>query len=130
LSTVKKVKKSVAGKLGQNKREETDAAGEFFRDSDLRPVSGDRCSGSCLGGFTMEAGLLSINKLLLSVIGQPRGSLTTTHSPIGNEFKISDTVLGLGINGKVVECVKRSTGEKFALKVPLVLISVSAEKIR
>lgn len=49
--------------------------------------------------------------------GQPRGNLLTSQTPITNEFKISDTVLGLGINGKVVECVKKSTGQKFALKV-------------
>jgi hypothetical protein len=74
---------------------------------------------NCLGVVpsTMEAGLLSINKLLLSVIGQPRGNLVTSQTPITNEFKISDTVLGLGINGKVVECVKKSSGQKFALKV-------------
>lgn len=28
-------------------------------------------------------------------------------------------VLGVGINGKVVECESRQTGEKFALKVPI-----------
>lgn len=33
------------------------------------------------------------------------------------DFKISDTVLGHGINGKVVECVSKSKGDKFALKV-------------
>jgi hypothetical protein len=65
----------------------------------------------------MEAGLLSISKLLMSVIGQPRGNLVTIHTPITQDFKISDTVLGLGINGKVVECQKKATGQKFALKV-------------
>jgi len=121
-SAVKKVKKVVsAAKLEPEKREETDAdvAGrhknEFFRDSDPGYYSSSHhksdCQTCCLGGvFTMEAGLISINKLLLSVIGQPRGNLATSHTPITQEFKISD-------NGKVVECVKKATGQKFALKV-------------
>ena len=123
-SAVKKVKKVVSGKLEQEKREETEQEApnrnEFFKDSDLVNLShksGTQCQNCCLGIFTMEAGLLSINKLLLSVIGQPRGNLLTSHAPITQEFKISDTVLGLGINGKVVECVKKATGQKFALKV-------------
>lgn len=37
--------------------------------------------------------------------------------PITDDYKISKNVLGVGINGKVVECTKRKTGEKFALKV-------------
>jgi mitogen-activated protein kinase-activated protein kinase 2 len=32
-------------------------------------------------------------------------------------YKISDTVLGLGINGKVLQCYSKATNEKFALKV-------------
>lgn len=119
-SAVKKVKKAVVGKLEPDKREETDSSGkhrnQFFRDSaDIH--STNTCANCCLGVFSMEAGLLSINKLLLSVIGQPRGNLLTQHTPITQDYKISDTVLGLGINGKVVECVKKSNGQKFALKV-------------
>jgi uncharacterized protein YcfJ len=37
--------------------------------------------------------------------------------PITDDFSISGTVLGLGINGKVVECFSKTTGDKFALKV-------------
>ncbi|XP_067947714.1 MAP kinase-activated protein kinase 2-like [Watersipora subatra] len=36
---------------------------------------------------------------------------------ITEDYIISKQVLGLGINGKVVECYKRDTGEKYALKV-------------
>ena len=128
LSTIKKVKKSVGGsKIEKEKKEETDGSSkdknEFFRDK--KDTNFNREDNStkhphclcCLGVPNMEAGLLSINKLLMSVIGQPRGNLLTSQTPITNEFKISDTVLGLGINGKVVECVKKSTGQKFALKV-------------
>jgi len=39
-----------------------------------------------------------------------------THS-ITNDYEISNTVLGLGINGKVVECTNKRTQQKFALKV-------------
>ena len=38
-------------------------------------------------------------------------------NPITDEYKITNSVLGLGINGKVVECFSRATGDKFALKV-------------
>lgn len=39
-----------------------------------------------------------------------------TH-PVTQDYRISRQVLGVGINGKVVECVHRKTGHKFALKV-------------
>ena len=116
LSTIKKVKKVVDQKIDPEKREETDDGNRFFRDSNFNREERHKCEKCCLT-FTMEAGLLSINKLLMSVIGQPRGNLVTIHTPITQDFKISDTVLGLGINGKVVECVKKATGQKFALKV-------------
>lgn len=38
-------------------------------------------------------------------------------SPITDDFEISNTVLGLGINGKVVQCSNRQTGHIYALKV-------------
>lgn len=49
-------------------------------------------------------------------IGTPRGSLIVKSNPITDDYKISSNVLGLGINGKVVECFD-STEEKCALKV-------------
>jgi hypothetical protein len=52
-----------------------------------------------------------------SFAGTPRGSLTVRTNPITEDYKISSTVLGLGINGKVVECF-HSNGDKCALKVP------------
>lgn len=39
-----------------------------------------------------------------------------TH-PVTQDYRISRNVLGVGINGKVVECENRITGEKYALKV-------------
>lgn len=36
---------------------------------------------------------------------------------ITEDFEISNTVLGLGINGKVVKCTSRQTGQTYALKV-------------
>ena len=41
--------------------------------------------------------------------------LKTNH--ITDDYNVTDKSLGLGINGKVVECYSRSTGQKFALKV-------------
>ena len=38
-------------------------------------------------------------------------------NPITDDYKLTNNVLGLGINGKVVECQSKSTGAKFALKV-------------
>lgn len=41
-------------------------------------------------------------------------------TPITNDYEISNHVLGLGINGKVVQCYDRKTREKYALKVSCV----------
>lgn len=39
--------------------------------------------------------------------------------PITNDYTISSRSLGVGVNGKVLECVNKRTGEKRALKVRL-----------
>lgn len=41
-----------------------------------------------------------------------------TH-PILNDYDITDKTLGLGINGKVVECYNKKSNQKYALKVCL-----------
>lgn len=46
---------------------------------------------------------------------------TKTH-PIVEDYTISSTVLGLGINGKVVECFSKKDARKYALKVMLLLL--------
>ncbi|XP_026473421.1 MAP kinase-activated protein kinase 2-like [Ctenocephalides felis] len=46
-----------------------------------------------------------------------RTSLYTKTTPITDDYSISDTVLGLGISGKVVQCFHKVTGVKRALKV-------------
>lgn len=38
-------------------------------------------------------------------------------TPITEDYEITTTVLGLGINGKVVECCDKKSRKKFALKV-------------
>jgi len=38
-------------------------------------------------------------------------------TPITDDYEISNTVLGLGISGKVVQCYSKKTREKHALKV-------------
>ena len=63
-----------------------------------------------------KEGLKNVNKLLMSLLGTPRGAMVVKNNPITDDYKISSNVLGLGINGKVVECFD-SNGEKFALKV-------------
>ena len=38
-------------------------------------------------------------------------------TPITDDYEITNTVLGLGINGKVVQCSNRRTDHKYALKI-------------
>lgn len=38
-------------------------------------------------------------------------------NPIREDYKIGTKVLGVGINGKVVECENRVTGKRFAIKI-------------
>ena len=37
--------------------------------------------------------------------------------PITNEYTITSRSLGVGVNGKVLECINKVTGERRALKV-------------
>jgi mitogen-activated protein kinase-activated protein kinase 2 len=46
-------------------------------------------------------------------------SFSPKSTPITDDYEISNNVLGLGINGKVVECIKKASGMKFALKVSI-----------
>lgn len=39
---------------------------------------------------------------------------------ITDDYRVTTQVLGLGINGKVLEILNRKTGDKFALKVSLI----------
>lgn len=43
--------------------------------------------------------------------------LETKKTPITDNYNLTQTVLGVGINGKVIECVEKKTGNKYALKV-------------
>jgi len=54
------------------------------------------------------------NSVLLMAPHPPPPIKTT---PIGDDYDISGVTLGVGINGKVVECTRKATGGKFALKV-------------
>jgi len=65
---------------------------------------------------TTEQGLKNVTNLLMSLVGSPRGSLAVKTGQITDDYRISSTVLGLGINGKVVECFSND-GAKCALKV-------------
>ncbi|XP_074603261.1 MAP kinase-activated protein kinase 2 [Brevipalpus obovatus] len=46
-----------------------------------------------------------------------KGPLVFKKIPLVQEYDLSDKVLGLGINGKVLECTNKETGKKYALKV-------------
>lgn len=43
--------------------------------------------------------------------------LEIKRNAVTDDYKISTQVLGLGINGKVLECFNKKTGQKCALKV-------------
>ena len=43
--------------------------------------------------------------------------LEIKRNAVTDDYKISSQVLGLGINGKVLQCFNQKTGEKCALKV-------------
>ncbi|MEQ2221546.1 hypothetical protein ILYODFUR_017011 [Ilyodon furcidens] len=43
--------------------------------------------------------------------------LDIKRNAVTDDYKISSQVLGLGINGKVLECFNKKTGEKCALKI-------------
>ncbi|XP_033116390.1 MAP kinase-activated protein kinase 2-like isoform X2 [Anneissia japonica] len=54
---------------------------------------------------------------LQSGTGEGRKVLSPKKIPITNDYVLTKKVLGLGINGKVLECHNKLTGEKYALKV-------------
>uniref|UniRef100_A0A3P9PVX3 non-specific serine/threonine protein kinase n=1 Tax=Poecilia reticulata TaxID=8081 RepID=A0A3P9PVX3_POERE len=47
----------------------------------------------------------------------PPAALPAEDTKVTDDYKISSQVLGLGINGKVLECFNKKTGEKCALKI-------------
>lgn len=51
------------------------------------------------------------------VITMSFNRFTPKTNPITDEYDISSDVLGLGINGQVVECRDKRTGQRYALKV-------------
>ncbi|MEQ2284350.1 hypothetical protein AMECASPLE_020687 [Ameca splendens] len=52
--------------------------------------------------------------------------LDIKRNAVTDDYKISSQVLGLGINGKVLECFNKKTGEKCALKILLSELWLSA----
>lgn len=50
-------------------------------------------------------------------LGSKRSPLVPKPRQIIQDYSITDNVLGLGINGKVVECFDRKTNMKYAIKV-------------
>lgn len=49
-------------------------------------------------------------------------SFSPKKTAITEEYRISTNVLGLGINGKVLECFHLKTKEKYALKVSILVM--------
>lgn len=65
--------------------------------------------------FTLKSVLPKMSGL--EKLGSARPPLCPKQIPVIQDYQITDTVLGLGINGKVVECLNKQTGMKYALKV-------------
>lgn len=65
--------------------------------------------------FTLRSVLPKMSGL--EKLGSARPPLCPKQIPVIQDYQITDTVLGLGINGKVVECLNKQTGMKYALKV-------------
>ena len=103
-----------AGKGGKPKSK--DLLGSLFAKKESKAAG----HGSSLAMKNAAEGLKNINHMLMSLVGTPRGSMNVNPNPITDVYKISSNVLGLGINGKVVECFD-SAGEKYALKVSQIL---------
>ncbi|CAJ0961262.1 unnamed protein product, partial [Ranitomeya imitator] len=53
---------------------------------------------------------------------QYKSALPIKKNAITDDYKVTNQVLGLGINGKVLEIFSKKTGEKFALKVTVSLL--------
>lgn len=51
-----------------------------------------------------------------------RPNLQIKKNAITDDYKVTSQVLGLGINGKVLEIFQKKTGDKYALKVSHVRI--------
>lgn len=49
--------------------------------------------------------------------GEAHVKLEIKKHAVTDDYKLSKRVLGLGINGKVLECFNKETGQKCALKV-------------
>ena len=99
------------------KSEHTDTKSDNILVPDRTNESMKSKKGTTLAAGSMDKGLQAINQLLLSVVGQPRTNFATKTNPITDDYNISQNVLGLGINGKVVEVTDKRGGDKCALKV-------------
>ena len=93
------------GKAKEEKPETDEAKPEAPNDatSESEAAKPDTDSGPTL--FPMPA----------PVPGYPK--LDIKRHAVTDDYKVSSQVLGLGINGKVLECFNKKTGEKCALKV-------------
>ena len=56
-------------------------------------------------------------------------NLQPKKTSIEADYRISSNVLGLGVNGKVLECFSRSNGDKCALKVRIPIQEMQRFKI-
>lgn len=74
-------------------------------------------------GTAQHSGSNSLSSSGLADLQPPAYSkLDFRRNAVTDDYKITAQVLGLGINGKVLECYCKKTGEKCALKVCVCLL--------
>jgi len=69
------------------------------------------------GIFNSLKSIIRRPKTMNDYLGNQRPILHPKTTPLQDDYQISNKVLGLGINGKVLECFDKKTGQKYALKV-------------
>lgn len=55
---------------------------------------------------------------------KPHNPLQIKKNAITDDYKVTNQVLGMGINGKVLEIFQKGSGDKYALKVNVFCVSL------
>ena len=77
--------------------------------------------------FSVVTGVCCLleNTQLIKMMGETHSrNLQPKKNAITDDYRLSNNVLGLGINGKVVECYSKTDGQKYALKVRILFDSL------
>ena len=83
---------------------------KMHHDQEEQPVNAITAQHSAGPGSSPVSGLTDLPP-------PPHSKLEFKRHAVTEDYKVTAQVLGLGINGKVLECYCKKTGEKCALKV-------------